>query len=160
MTISFDLDDTLIPYGDTFAVEPRGLRARLLRAEPLRRGTASLFDQLRSQGWDIWIYTTSHRSALAIRRTLFAYGITVSQVINEHRNRWVLTAHGCTASKHPGLFGVDVHVDDAEGVAIEGKRYGFEVVHVRLDDTNWTETVLSGIEWIQQNRGSAQGIYR
>jgi hypothetical protein len=36
-----------------------------------------------------------------------------------------------------------VHVDDAEGVALEGKSHRFHVVVVSPNDPNWTEKVLS-----------------
>lgn len=145
LTISFDLDSTLIPCGHEFEVEPRGLRARLLRAEPIRRGTVALFEVLRKRGCDIWIFTTSHRSPRSIRRTLRGYGLRVSGVVNGERSRRVLEARGCTASKHPGLFGIDVHVDDAEGVVVEGEQYGFTVVWVAPGDAGWAEVVLRAV---------------
>lgn len=83
LTISFDLDSTLIPCGYEFEVGPWGLRARWLRAEPIRRGTVALFEVLRKRGYGIWIYTTSHRSPRSIRRTLLGYGLRVSGVVME-----------------------------------------------------------------------------
>jgi hypothetical protein len=33
-------------------------------------------------------------------------------------------------SKNPRAFGIDLHVDDSEGVKLEGKKYGFKGVRV------------------------------
>ena len=45
-------------------------------------------------------------------------------------------------SKHPGLFQFDLHVDDSEGVAMEGKLHGFRTIIVAPDDPCWTDQVL------------------
>ena len=43
MIISFDIDNTLIPYSNEFEVEKKTLLSKLLGAEPLRKGTVDLF---------------------------------------------------------------------------------------------------------------------
>jgi hypothetical protein len=46
-------------------------------------------------------------------------------------------------SKNPAAFGIDLHVDDSEGVAEEGRRHGFAVVVVSPSDEEWTAKVLA-----------------
>ena len=45
------------------------------------------------------------------------------------------------------VFGVvtaiDLRIDDSEGVAIECRRYGFEVNMIRPEDECWRQTVLA-----------------
>lgn len=145
MIISFDIDNTLIPYSDEFPVEERRFKAKLLGAEPIRKGTIKLFKDLEHEGHQIWIYTTSFRIKLQLKRTFWAYGLSPSNFINETINQKKLKQHRCRASKNPKLFGIDLHIDDSEGVRIEGERYGFRTIIISPDDQHWVQKILSNI---------------
>ncbi len=71
------------------------------------------------------------------------YGIPLQGVVNQARHDRVVGSFG--PSKYPPAFGIDLHVDDSEGVAQEGKKYGFTVVIVSPEDVNWTERVLEAV---------------
>jgi hypothetical protein len=43
----------------------------------------------------------------------------------------------------PAAFGIDLLIDDAEGVALEGKRFGFSVLHIKEDDLAWGASIES-----------------
>jgi len=139
MIISFDIDNTLIAYSNEFEAEPQSFLAKLLGAEKLRKGTKDLFRYLEKEGHEIWIYTTSYRSIFSLRKTFQLQGLRPKRYINETINRKTLDAQNCKASKNPKLFGIDLHIDDSEGVGIEGKRYGFEVLVIRPDNVDWVE---------------------
>src|SRR5215471_7250079 len=142
MRISFDIDDTLVCHGILSSRERGRLPRFVLNwlCEPLRAGTFSLLGELRSRGHSIWIYTTSARSPFHIRFWLFLHGIRVDGVVNEERHRRVGDPSRLP-SKYPPAFGIDLHVDDSEGVRIEGERFGFKVLVVRPDDLEWTHRV-------------------
>jgi hypothetical protein len=48
----------------------------------------------------------------------------------------------CTASKNPKLFGIDIHIDDALGVGLEGEKFGFRIIIINPDDKDWIEKIL------------------
>lgn len=83
MTISFDLDDTLIPGRKRFKTERQSLFQKLVGYEKIRLGTISLIKELRTKNHKIYIYTTSFRSAFWIKLTFLSYGISVDKVINQ-----------------------------------------------------------------------------
>jgi hypothetical protein len=150
MRIAFDLDDTLIPGRIPFDVEPLpgSWIRRLFCTESLRLGTVSLFNGLWQQGYDVWVYTTSFRSSVHIWLLFRAYGTRVGGIINEHRHRKRMTRLGdsykcCT--KYPPAFGIDVLVDDCEGVLRESRHFSFEMIRVSPDDPTWTTVVLEYI---------------
>src|SRR5262245_53680998 len=132
MRISFDLDDTLICYQADVPREPAlGFFARLLvHDEPLRQGSRDLMRELRRLGCDVWIYTTSYRNPRSVAWWLRLHGIRVGGVINqeEHQRHNRPGPNYYPPSKNPPCFGIDLHVDDSEGVRMEGKKYGFDVV--------------------------------
>jgi len=140
MIISFDIDNTLIPYSDEFEVEG-GLFQRILGVEKLRVGTKELFGWLKDQDHKVWIYTTSYRSPYYLRKLFWSYGLFPDGFVNGKRNSRILKDNHCNASKNPTLFGIDVHVDDLAGVGLEGAKYNFKTIIVDTDDVDWVTTV-------------------
>lgn len=151
MKIAFDLDNTLIRNDYAFLIEEpqKKLFAKVFGVEELRLGTVEIFNYCRSQNWEIWIYTTSFRSIFRIKTLFWVHNIRLDGVINEEiHNRSVKVR----SSKHPPTFGIDVIVDDSEGVKIEGEHFNFDVIWLKPDNENWvkelklklTELNLSG----------------
>jgi hypothetical protein len=145
MRLAFDLDNTLIRCGHAFPLETpqRRLLARLLSNEQLRHGIKALVADCHRQGWEVWVYTTSYRGAWRIRRLFWLYGIRLDGVVNQPRHDREARAR-CT--KHPPTFGIDLLVDDSEGVRIEGERHGFRVLVVRPEDEQWAEKVRAALD--------------
>jgi hypothetical protein len=147
--VSFDVDDTLVCHGTGTCCETSYIPAFIRRwlGEPLRLGTVALVRELRRRECSVWIYTTSGRSSFYIRRWLLLHGIRVDGVVNSERHRQGLAVYGYTRlpSKFPPAFGIDLHVDDSEGVRMEGDAHGFRVVVVRPDDQHWTRRVLDAV---------------
>lgn len=153
LRISFDIDDTLACLPHHAEEEASKLPACLHRwlGEPLRSGTRTLMRELRRQGCSIWIYTSSGRTPAYIRRWLMLYGIHVDGVVNSDRHQQVLAANGLAKapSKYPPAFAIDLHVDDSEGVGIEGHEHGFRVVVVDPQDAGWAQKVKHAAEQLQ-----------
>lgn len=147
--ISFDIDDTLACQLDHSDVEPSRLPACVHRwlGEPLRFGTRALTRELRRQGCSVWVYTSSGRTPSYIKRWLMLYGIRVDGVVNSVSHSQALAARGLVnaPSKLPSAFDIDLHVDDSEGVKLEGHDHGFRVVVVRPQDDNWAHQVLDAV---------------
>ncbi|MDO7876625.1 hypothetical protein Q5H93_17905 [Hymenobacter sp. ASUV-10] len=145
MRIAFDLDNTLIRCGYEFplALPHRKFWAWLLRPEGLRQGIVEAAAHCRQQGWEVWVYTTSHRSAWHIRRLFWLHGIRLDGIVNQQRHGREAQAR---CSKHPPSFGIDLLIDDAEGVWLEGERHGFRVLVVRPEDAQWVEKVKVTME--------------
>ena len=154
MRISFDLDDTLICYGPSFPRESRLPWYKRLIAghEPLREGAPALLRRLQASGWEVWVYTTSRRSIGSVRRWLLCHGIRVAGVINQdvHEANFCRSPNHRALSKHPGAFGIDLHVDDCEGVRMEGETHGFNVLVISPHDEAWAERVWLAAESLQR----------
>jgi hypothetical protein len=144
MRISFDIDDTLV-CGPTVPTEQfvRWWR-RWLYPELLRRGTRALMQELLTRRCQPWIYTTSYRSPRYLRRWFASFGIPIHGVVNQYRHEKAVGRQG--PSKYPPGFGIDLHVDDSDGVAEEGRRHHFRVLIVSPDDPQWTARVLEAVD--------------
>ena len=149
MRIAFDLDDTLIPsHPDLFPVErPRRFLGRLFASEWLRHGAIDLMYTLMRHRCDLWVYTTSLRSPRYIKNLFRCYGVRLGGAINQNVHwEWLERqppAHRC--SKYPPAFGIDLLIDDSEGVCMEGQQFRFRVLHVRPDDPNWVQAVVTEV---------------
>jgi hypothetical protein len=144
MRISFDVDDTLVcgPAVPTERFVPWW--GRWWYPEPLRRGARALMQELLADGHQLWIYTTSYRSARYLRGWFRSFGVPIYGVVNQQRHERVVGRQG--PSKYPPAFAIDLHVDDSVGVAEEGKRHRFDVVVVPPDDLEWVARVLKAVE--------------
>jgi len=140
MRIAFDLDNTLIRNNYPFPLEQLRwpLLARVLRSEGLRQEIVQAASFCRAQGWEVWVYTTSYRSAWYIRRLFWLHGIRLDGVVNQQRHDRNARVR---CSKHPPTFGIDLLVDDSEGVRLEGERHGFRVLVVQPEDSEWVAAV-------------------
>jgi len=142
MRVAFDLDNTLIRNDFNFPLAPakRPLLQKLLQTEPLRLGVQEVFAFCRSQGWEVWIYTTSYRSPFYIRKMLWIYSLRVDGIVNQARHDQQVRVR---STKHPPTFGIQVVIDDSRGVQLEGERFGFPVIQIDPQDAGWVETVRS-----------------
>ncbi|TXK49005.1 HAD family hydrolase [Pontibacter qinzhouensis] len=144
MTVSFDLDGTLIPFQeDDFATEKRNFFQRLIGIEPIRMGATFLFKELNRRGHKVGIYTTSYRNITWIRFQLLTYGIRTDFVINEALNRAKLQTKNLSCSKYPPAFNIDLHIDDAAGVAIEGEKLNFKTILLLKNDLDWLDKIIN-----------------
>ncbi|WP_211339455.1 hypothetical protein [Hymenobacter perfusus] len=142
--LAFDLDNTLIRNNYLFPLEqPRWpLLARLFGGEGLRQGIVQAARFCRAQGWEVWVYTTSYRSAWYIRRLFWLHGIRLDGVVNQ---QWHDRHVRVRCTKHPPTFGINLLVDDSEGVRLEGERYGFRVLVAPPEDAEWVAAVRRAV---------------
>lgn len=143
MIISFDLDDTLISA--IFDTEKQSIIQKILGLEKIRYGTIELFKKLKSEGHTIYIYTTSFRSTIKTKLTFLIYGISINKVINQEVHDRTLKEKKTRTSKFPPAFNIDIHIDDSLGLKIEGERYNFKTIIVKVNDENWVDTILNEI---------------
>lgn len=149
MTISFDLDDTLISGMKRFDMKPRSLFHKIFRLETLRIGTVELIRNLQADGHKIYIYTTSFRSTTKIWWTFFLHGVKLDKIINQKIHNRALREKARNYSKYPPIFNIDIHVDDSKGVEMEGERHNFKTIIVMETDADWTDSILKKIELLK-----------
>jgi len=141
MRIAFDLDDTLLATTHDFPIEfpIKKFWSMWFKYEPLRKGTSKLFSKCRLLNCEIWIYTTSFRSPIYIKKIFWLYGIQIDGVVNQDIHNQHVKQH---ISKYPPAFEIDILIDNSEGVKIEGERYDFKTIWVLPDDDEWVENIL------------------
>lgn len=150
LNVSLDIDDTLVcgPDVPTEPFVPFWSRRRY--PEPVRAGTRALLRGLTERHCRIWVYTTSRRPPHYLRGWFRSAGFRLAGVINLCEHERIVGCRG--PSKYPPAFGIDLHVDDALGVQIEGVAHGFRVLRVAPDDIDWTASVLQAVEAMRIER--------
>ena len=142
MRISFDLDETIITRNIDWEVEPdlKGFRGN---KERLRKGTVELFEWIREQNHEIWIYTNSYRGRKALESWFQNCGIPVDDVINQFAHEQKRNEQGrkCTLGKNPEWFKIDMHFDDLDELAEQERIYYIDPL-----DSSWTDKVKQYID--------------
>ncbi|MER2151111.1 MAG: HAD family hydrolase [Candidatus Limivicinus sp.] len=145
MRISFDLDDVLFVSPDKYETEPPP-RAPFDRFFPerLRKGTPELIRTLQNEGFEVWVYTSSYRSARYLRALFSRYGIHFDDIVNAQRHQREVQRDRLQIlpQKMPQYYRISLHVDDEDVIHQNGKRYGFRTLRVYEPDPQWTEKVL------------------
>lgn len=149
MRISFDVDDTLV-CAPTVPTE-QYLRWPLCQwyDERVRYGTRQLMRDLIARRCALWIYTTSYRSPWYLQSWFWWMGVRLEGVVNQDRHDRFLKGFrptGYAPSKYPPAFGIDLHIDDSEGVAMEGRTHGFRVLVISPNDPDWAAKVLAAVD--------------
>jgi len=87
---------------------------------------------------------------------MLLHGVHIDGVINDERHRRALAGQKFSRlpSKFPPAFGIDLHVDDSDGVRMEGELHGFKVLVVDPSDERWTEKVLDAVQRLTTNSDS------
>jgi len=145
MRIAFDLDDTLLATTHDFPIELpiKKFWSYFFKYEPLRKGTNKLFSQCRNLNHEIWIYTTSFRNPIYIKRLFWLYGIRLDGIVNQKIHTQKVKQN---ISKYPPAFDIDILIDNSEGVKIEGERHGFKTIWILPNDEQWVENILSTLK--------------
>ena len=73
----------------------------------------------------------------------------MDKVINQNIHNTILKQQAGNYSKYPPAFNIDIHIDDAQGVAIEGQRYHFKTIIVQASDAGWTDSILQEIDLLK-----------
>ncbi len=153
MRVSFDLDDTLFVSPEKFETEKELMfPLNVIFKERLRYGTIDLFDYLKKNNIEIWIYTTSFRSEKYIRSLFHCYGLKVDSVVNGQRHEKEVQAgkNEPMPSKYPCKYRIDLHIDDDVSVLQNGKIFGFKVFLIAGQDDLWTEKITAEIQRISE----------
>ncbi|OJJ20003.1 hypothetical protein BKI52_16135 [marine bacterium AO1-C] len=145
--IAFDLDDTLLSPINEFPYEvfPPPRLIKLLGFEPLRIATKNLFKNLKANEIEVWIYTSSFRNKFYIKQLFWLYGIRLDGIINGAIHKQRLKNMQDKPSKFPPAFGIDLLVDNSEGVKMEGQKYRFNVIHIKPQDQLWNQKVINRV---------------
>lgn len=143
MKISFDIDDTLIFYDKS---KNNKSDSKLLSGEVLRSGSLGLLKALQ-EDHELWIYTTSYRSPFFLKLFFRFKGIKIARVINQRVHEQLLRDLKLSSkpTKLPNHFGIDLHIDDSEGVALEGQKFGFNTLVIDPADKCWDQKIMNNI---------------
>ena len=156
LRVSFDIDDTLVCGAQVPSEQHVPFLYRRRYPEPLRHGSRKLMRSLEQRGCRLWLYTSSGRAPGCLHGWFRAIGIRLEGVINQDRHQQVAGRRG--PSKFPPAFGIGLHIDDSEGVAMEAQAHRFHVVVVSPHDERWTEHVLAAADELLSARINMHAI--
>ena len=155
MRISFDLDEVLFVNPKTHKTEPElPIPFKALYKERLREGTPELINSLQSNGFEVWVYTSSFRSENYIKGLFRKYGIKFDGIVNGTRHlKEVQSGHSqILPQKVPNRYKIALHVDDESVIISYGREYGFDTYQLDAPDDEWKEKIVEKAEAVRRKR--------
>jgi hypothetical protein len=143
LVISFDLDGTLLCEGHEHLADPAvpSLMGPFgCREDRMRVGAVPLLKGLLEEGHSIWIYTQSLRGRSEVMGWFQEFGIPLSGYVNLALHESACDKRGVVGKlprKCPHWFGIDVHVDDDEQIALECADSGCRVIVIRSGEVDF-----------------------
>ena len=153
MRISFDLDEVLFVSPRTHKTEPPpAFPFNRIYRERLRLGTPALINALQSQGYEVWVYTSSFRSEAYIRRLFRLYGVRFDGIVNGDRHLREVQRNRNTVlpQKLPNHYRISLHVDDETVICSLGRQYGFRTYQLEAQDDDWKEKIIARAEEVRR----------
>ena len=145
MRVSFDLDEVLFVSPKTHKTEPPlPFPLNKLYRERLRLGTPDLLRTLQTQGYEVWIYTSSFRSERYIRNLFRFYGVRLDGIVNGYRHQQEVQRgrREILPQKLPNRYHISLHVDDETVICSCADHYGFRAYQLNAEDDTWKEKIL------------------
>ena len=145
MRVSFDLDEVLFVSPKTHKTEPPlPFPLNKLYRERLRLGTPDLLRTLQTQGYEVWIYTSSFRSERYIRSLFRFYGVRLDGIVNGYRHQQEVQRgrREILPQKLPNRYHISLHVDDETVICSCAGHYGFRAYQLNAEDDTWKEKIL------------------
>ena len=145
MRVSFDLDEVLFVSPKTHKTEPPlPFPLNKLYRERLRLGTPDLLRTLQTQGYEVWIYTSSFRSERYIRNLFRFYGVRLDGIVNGYRHQQEVQRgrREILPQKLPNRYHISLHVDDETVICSCAGHYGFRAYQLNAEDDTWKEKIL------------------
>lgn len=155
MRISFDLDEVLFVNPETHRTEPQlKYPFKKIFKERLRLGTVALIKRLQSEGFEVWVYTSSFRSIRYIKTLFACYHVRFNGIVNGQRHLLEVQGHRKERlpQKMPGRYRISLHIDDESIVMEHGRYYGFNVLLMNEPDDEWADKIMQRVYEIRDHQ--------
>ncbi|MCR5543026.1 MAG: HAD family hydrolase [Eubacterium sp.] len=153
MRVSFDLDEVLFVLPETHKTEPPlHFPFNYIYKERLRLGTPDVIRALQSQGYEVWVYTSSFRSMNYIKGLFRHYHVKFDGIVNGNRHVKEVQRDNKEQlpQKLPSKYRISLHIDDEAIVCSLGKQYGYNVYQLNAQDDDWKEKVIACADKIRK----------
>lgn len=151
LIISFDLDGTLLCDGNEELADPEVptlMGPFGCREDRMRLGAVPLLRGLADEGHLIWIYTQSLRGRSEVMGWFAGFGISLAGYVNLPIHENACDQRGVVGKlprKCPHWFGIDVHVDDDEQIAVECRDSSCSVIVIKQEEVDFEGSVRKEI---------------
>lgn len=145
--VSIDLDEVLLADRDTY---PEGVKVSFifqkLFPKILRYNSGTLINELRSEGFDVWIYTNNFHSTEYINGLLKHQHTKVDGIVNGlARKKTKDTLKNAFISK----YNYSLHIDNDGIICVNNLRRTFESTDISTTQNTWAADVMKQVRQLQ-----------
>ena len=153
MRVSFDLDEVLFVSPVTHKTEKElTFPFNKIYKERLRLGTPDLVNRLQSEGFEVWVYTSSFRTERYIKNLFRHYGVRFDGIVNGERHLREVQGNrkDPVPQKLPSKYRISLHIDDEAIVVTSGRLHGFNVYQLNAQDDDWAGKIMQRVYEIKK----------
>ncbi|WP_029232049.1 ParB/RepB/Spo0J family partition protein [Butyrivibrio sp. VCB2006] len=146
--VTLDLDEVVFRTPeDEYIEKTKGLLTKK-SSKRIRLGIPALFRYLKSNGYDIWVYSSQYYSIDNIALMFKKYSVQVDGIISGSGKKGIYDEQKVTSLKEliTGKYKTTIHIDNDMVVVTKGKGADFEEYEIRSNDELWSKDVIDLFE--------------
>ena len=144
MCVSFDLDEVLLTDGAEVPLDKEiGWPLNKIYKKYLRKNASVLINDLRSMGFDVWIYTGEFYSVEYIKLLLSLHNTKVDGIINGMAKRKNSKAIQEIFAKN---YKLSVHIDNDSVICVDTQAKDYEIKELKNNPVSWASDVMIGLK--------------
>ena len=153
--VTLDLDEVVFrAEGDTLVEKAPGFIFGKIFSKRVRLGIPALFKYLKSNGYDIWVYTSESYSIDDLERFFKRYAVYVDGIMTGFKNKKSYESEASKAMREliANKYKETIHIDNDLLLITHSNSSDFEEFDLNPDDANWSKSIID----IMEERDKAQ----
>lgn len=147
--VTLDLDEVVFrSEGDSLVEKTPMLTFGKLNMKRVRLGIPALFRYLKSNGYDIWVYTAENYSIDDLEKFFKKYAVYVDGIMTGFKNKKSYESEASKAMKEliANKYKETIHIDNDMLLITRSKAGDFEEFELNPDDANWSKDIIAIID--------------
>lgn len=147
MCVSIDLDEVLLADRNSYPKDDKpSYLSKKLFPKILRHNSGALINELRNQGFDVWIYTFNFHSSEYIGMLLKNQHTKVDGIVNALSKR---KSKDGLRNAFINKYKYSLHVDNNGIICVNNEIKDFESIDIETTQNTWAADIMKGIKQLK-----------
>lgn len=143
MCVSIDLDEVLLADRSSYPSDEKpSFISKRLFPKILRYNSGALINELRSQGFDVWVYTSDFKSSDYIEYLLKNQKTSVDGIVNGLGKR---KSKDGIKNAFVNKYKYSLHIDNAGIICVDNVNKSFESIDIETTQNTWSADVMKAV---------------
>lgn len=145
--VSFDLDEVLLADRSTYPVDEKpSFLSKKIFPKILRYNSGTLINELRNNGFDVWIYTADFQSSEYIDVLLRYQHTKVDGIVNGLSKR---KSRDGIKNAFINKYKYSIHIDNYGIICVNNEIKDFESIDIETTQNNWAADIMKHMKQLK-----------